>query len=134
MSNICVTSENNTPRKKGLKRTFSKQHSQEEIQPNITNKKLKLDNEKLSVMIDKLNCPVCFDLPRPGQIIYGCRNGHHVCQKCQKSIAKCPMCRDTEIKCRQLMLEEVMKTIVFTNLNIINMSLLFNQLMETTQP
>ena len=98
--------------KRDLKRELSKTKSQEDTEP--MNKRLKLDSEKLNSMIEtqnlNLECPVCFNLPRPGPI-YGCRNGHHVCQRCQKSIKNCPICRDPDVKCRQLMLEAMLKGI-----------------------
>ena len=64
--------------------------------------------QNLSIMLE---CPVCMDLPRTGPI-YGCRNGHHTCQKCSKPLQNCPVCRDPDIKCRQLMVENVLKTIL----------------------
>ena len=96
-----------------LKRELSKTKSQE-LDTEPMNKRLKLDSEKLNSMIEtqnlNLECPVCFNLPRPGPI-YGCRNGHHVCQKCQKSIKNCPICRDPDVKCRQIILEKMLKGI-----------------------
>ena len=102
----------NSNLKRDLKRELSKTKTLEDTEP--LSKKLKLDSEKLNSMIEtqnlNLECPVCFNLPRPGPI-YGCRNGHHVCQKCQKSIKCCPICRDPDVKCRQIILEKMLKGI-----------------------
>jgi len=43
--------------------------------------------EKLS---DKLECPVCLEVPRAGPVPV-CQNGHFVCKQCKK--ATCPTCR-----------------------------------------
>ena len=61
--------------------------------------------------LNKLKCPVCFELPRTGSI-YGCRNGHHACQTCHPKLKKCAICRETELKSRQLMTEFVLQSVV----------------------
>ena len=53
-----------------------------------------------------LECPVCLEIPRPGAgPIYGCRNGHLLCQDCAQKIEKCPTCREKDIRCRNLFAE-----------------------------
>ena len=39
---------------------------------------------------DKLECPVCLDVPRNAPVPV-CLNGHFVCQKCKRD--SCPSCR-----------------------------------------
>ena len=53
-----------------------------------------------------LECPVCLEIPRPGAgHIYGCRNGHLICQGCVDKIKKCPICREEDVGCRNLFAE-----------------------------
>lgn len=61
--------------------------------------------------VGRLRCAVCFELPRSGPI-FGCRNGHHVCQSCLPKLKRCAICRETDLKCRQLMVEDVLKSVV----------------------
>ena len=57
------------------------------------------------------HCPVCFEVPRPGAgPIYGCRNGHLLCQSCIEKIKKCPTCREKDIRCRNLFAEHYIET------------------------
>jgi len=61
--------------------------------------------------LTKLKCPVCFELPRTGAI-FGCRNGHHACQTCHPKLKQCAICRETDLKCRQLMTEVVLQSVI----------------------
>lgn len=58
-------------------------------------------------MMTSLECPVCLEVPRVGTglAIYGCRNGHLLCQGCVDKIQECPICREKEIHCRNLFAE-----------------------------
>ena len=58
---------------------------------------------------DLLECPVC-----TGTIesvpVYQCQNGHITgCNDCISKLDKCPMCRDANIKIRNLQLEKVVE-------------------------
>jgi len=51
------------------------------------------DNEVLQIknmMKDKIECPVCLQVPRSGPV-YVCPNGHFVCKDCRQR--SCPTCR-----------------------------------------
>ena len=53
-----------------------------------------------------LECPVCLEVPRVGAgPIFGCRNGHLLCQNCVEKVKECPTCREKEIRCRNLFAE-----------------------------
>ena len=66
--------------------------------------------EKIS-MVSSLKCPVCLEVPRAGPgPIYGCKNGHFLCQVCVGKIQECPICREKEIHCRNLFAERYIET------------------------
>ena len=44
----------------------------------------------VDLLKDKLECPVCMDIPRKGPISI-CSNGHYVCRTCKRDL--CPTCR-----------------------------------------
>ena len=52
----------------------------------------KIDQQKqlLSTIADKIECPVCMELPRTG-LVPVCPNGHFVCKTCK--VESCPTCR-----------------------------------------
>ena len=60
-----------------------------------------------ATIMTSLECPVCLEVPRVGTglAIYGCRNGHLLCQGCVGKIQECPICREKEINCRNLFAE-----------------------------
>ena len=60
-----------------------------------------------AAMMTSLECPVCQEMPRVGTglAIYGCRNGHLLCQGCVDKVQQCPICREKEIHCRNLFAE-----------------------------
>ena len=73
------------------------------------------NNAKISKtsLIESLECPVCHDVPRAGfgaGPIYGCKNGHIVCQRCIKQITQCPTCREKEIQSRNIFAERYIET------------------------
>lgn len=43
-------------------------------------------------IIDIIQCPVCFGLPRHLPV-QSCSQGHIVCQSCKQSMTFCPICR-----------------------------------------
>jgi len=56
-------------------------------------KEVSILKRKLNVvdkLMDSIECPVCFDIPRTGPVPV-CPNGHLVCQDCKRDI--CPTCR-----------------------------------------
>ena len=38
-------------------------------------------------------CPVCYNVPRPGAPIYACAQGHMICSECRPLVTQCPICR-----------------------------------------
>eukprot|EP00092_Neocalanus_flemingeri_P016316 GFUD01017661.1.p1 GENE.GFUD01017661.1~~GFUD01017661.1.p1 ORF type:complete len:368 (-),score=75.11 GFUD01017661.1:52-1155(-) len=54
--------------------------------------KCKMNEQKhlIQQLKDKIECPVCLDIPRSGPVPV-CPNGHLVCKKCKKD--SCPTCR-----------------------------------------
>ena len=67
--------------------------------------------EKLSdlegFLRDLLECPVCFGTIESVPV-YQCQNGHITgCKDCISKLDKCPICRNTNIKIRNLQLEKV---------------------------
>ena len=47
-------------------------------------------NQILNQLRDKIECPVCMEVPRSGPVPV-CSNGHFVCKKCKTGF--CPTCR-----------------------------------------
>ena len=71
------------------------------------NSQQKKPNSSKAEMMVSLECPVCLEIPRAGAgPIFGCRNGHVLCQGCITKIAECPICREKEIHCRNLVAEK----------------------------
>ena len=59
-----------------------------------------------TAFMTSLECPVCLEVPRVGAgPIFGCRNGHLLCQNCVEKVKECPTCREKEIRCRNLFAE-----------------------------
>ena len=83
--------------------TYKKRHySDMDSNTETTPKKIK------TAMMISLECPVCLEVPRigTGLAIYGCRNGHILCQCCVEKIQECPVCREKDIYCRNLFAEK----------------------------
>ena len=58
---------------------------------------------------DLLGCPVCFGTIQSVPV-YQCQNGHITgCKDCILILDKCPICRDTNNKIRNLQLEKVVE-------------------------
>lgn len=93
---------------KSIKRGLPDSTSEQEEIPKAKVLKVDQNTEELPQkdkdMSNKAKCPVCFELPRAGPI-FGCRNGHHTCQRCLPKLKQCAICRDTDLKCRQLFIE-----------------------------
>ena len=69
--------------------------------------------EKLSdlegFLRDLLECPVCFGTIESVPV-YQCQNGHITgCKDCISKLDKCPICRNANIKIRNLQLEKVVE-------------------------
>ena len=70
-------------------------------------------SEKLSdlkvFLRDLLECPVCFGTIESVPV-YQCQNGHITgCKDCISKLDKCPICRNANIKIRNLQLEKVVE-------------------------
>ena len=68
-------------------------------------------SEKLSdlkgFLRDLLECPVCFGTIESVPV-YQCQNGHIMgCKDCISKLDRCPICRNANIKIRNLQLEKV---------------------------
>ena len=48
--------------------------------------------KKLKGMLEDLECPVCFEIPRELPIP-ACPKGHIVCKRCRENVQTCPTCR-----------------------------------------
>jgi len=72
----------------------------ENVQLREENNKLKGLETLVDKLKDKVECPVCFEIPRSGPIPV-CPNGHFVCKTCKKDI--CPTCRTNMNQGRSLM-------------------------------
>ena len=57
---------------------------------NTMKHKVRRQNLLIQKLKDKLECPVCLDVPRNAPVPV-CLNGHFVCQKCKRD--SCPSCR-----------------------------------------
>jgi len=64
--------------------------------------------KKTKTMMEVLECPVCFEVPREGPIL-SCPNGHHLCQSCSKRITSCPVCKDPNINIRNVLAEKMVE-------------------------
>lgn len=73
-------------------------------------KQWQLKRHELYDLKSMLECPVCFELPRLKSPIYGCRNGHVLCQHCSAKVQHCPICRNVDMKCRSLIVEQLLTT------------------------
>ncbi|KAL3173854.1 hypothetical protein MRX96_041400 [Rhipicephalus microplus] len=52
-----------------------------------------------------LECPVCGDYALPP--ILQCQNGHHLCARCRRKVARCPICRAPKNRSRNLFLDHL---------------------------
>jgi len=57
-------------------------------------------------MMDAMECPVCFKLPR-GQV-FQCERGHCVCADCRAKLTQCPTCRVALGQLRNLVAEQLL--------------------------
>jgi len=72
-----------------LKRALSKKEEELEKQ----NEKVVKHEKLVAVLEERLECPVCLDIPTTGPI-YTCSNGHCICSACyQGKASNCPVCR-----------------------------------------
>merc|ERR1712223_2251640 len=61
-------------------------------------------NEDFKPLLAMLECSSCKKLPKNDisrPTIYGCSNGHLVCQNCVDIVQKCPLCSEKEVKNKQ---------------------------------
>jgi hypothetical protein len=71
-------------------------------------------SEDFKELLAMLECSSCKKLPkndnsRPN--VYGCSNGHLVCQNCVDIVQKCPMCSESEVKNKQAFAEHILNKI-----------------------
>merc|ERR1712066_1190492 len=74
----------------------------------------KTKSEDFKELLAMLECSSCKKLPkndisRPN--VYGCSNGHLVCQDCVDIVEKCPMCTEKDVKNRCAYAERIMNKI-----------------------
>merc|ERR1719219_1720011 len=74
----------------------------------------KIKSEDFKELLPMLECSSCKKLPkndisRPS--VYGCSNGHLVCQNCVEIVEKCPMCSEKDVKKRCAYAERIMNKI-----------------------
>lgn len=50
-----------------------------------------------------LQCPVCLEIPP--NLIYLCKVGHHMCDKCKVRLTLCPTCQSPMTKSRNFLAE-----------------------------
>lgn len=67
-----------------------KQIQQKDKQLQLKDKQLRQKDKQLQQVKDKLECPVCMEVPRSGPVPI-CPNGHFVCHRCKDDT--CPTCR-----------------------------------------
>ena len=100
---------------KDLKRKLSEQ--KEEFDSEVITLKKKLDEKEeevgssknmLEKLKDKMECPVCLDIPRSGPVPV-CPNGHVVCKTCKRDI--CPTCRTRMGTATSLLASTVLRNI-----------------------
>ncbi|KAL1442916.1 hypothetical protein MTO96_030559 [Rhipicephalus appendiculatus] len=56
-------------------------------------------------------CPVCKDYALPP--ILQCKNGHHLCTTCRKRVSRCPLCRESVGRYRNLALDSLAEKMLF---------------------
>ncbi|XP_054280328.1 uncharacterized protein LOC128998283 [Macrosteles quadrilineatus] len=52
-----------------------------------------------------LQCPVCFEIPP--SIIFMCKVGHHMCERCRLRLQTCPTCKASITSCRNYLAESL---------------------------
>ena len=68
----------------------AKKVEQFEVKIGIIKEALKSEKKKVGEMKNRVECPVCLEVPRKGPVFI-CSNGHLVCKKCKRE--SCPTCR-----------------------------------------
>merc|ERR1712066_627671 len=80
----------------------------------VKSEDFKTKSEDFKELLAMLECSSCKKLPkndnsRPN--VYGCSNGHLVCQNCVDIVQKCPMCSESEVKNKQAFAEHILNKI-----------------------
>jgi len=70
--------------------TLKKKLDEKEEEVDSSRNKITKQDHVLKQLQDKIECPVCLDIPRSGPVPV-CPNGHVVCKTCKRDI--CPTCR-----------------------------------------
>ena len=69
-------------------------------------------NNLKGLLRDLLECPVCFGGIKSVPV-YQCLNGHITgCKDCISKLDKCPICRNANVKIRNLQLEKVAERLI----------------------
>jgi len=71
-------------------------------------------NEDFKPLLAMLECSSCKKLPKNDisrPTIYGCSNGHLVCQNCVDIVQKCPLCSEKEVNNKQAFAEHILNKI-----------------------
>ena len=64
------------------------------------------ENLDLKTQLQELvECPVCLKVPKSP--IYQCKNGHVICDDCNKRVEECPTCRLPKENIRALLAEKL---------------------------
>jgi len=95
------------------------QAKSEDLQAKMVDFKVKSDDfktksEDFKALLAMLECSSCKKLPkndisRPS--VFGCSNGHLVCQNCVDIVEKCPVCSEKDVKNRCAYAERIMNKI-----------------------
>merc|ERR1712223_1798788 len=80
----------------------------------VKSEDFKTKSEDFKELLAMLECSSCKKLPKndiPRPSVYGCSNGHLVCQNCVDIVEKCPMCTEKDVKNRCAYAERIMNKI-----------------------
>jgi hypothetical protein len=70
------------------------------------------DQQKLKNILEKLECPVCFD--QFAAPVFLCSTGHDICGNCKRSanLENCPVCDSSVTEQRNYSLEHILDTVL----------------------
>jgi len=80
----------------------------------VKSEDFKTKSEDFKELLAMLECSSCKKLPKNDILrpsVYGCSNGHLVCQNCVDIVEKCPMCTEKDVKNRCAYAERIMNKI-----------------------
>jgi len=91
---------------KGITKDKKLQQKDRELQ--LKDKQLQQKDKQLQQVKDKLECPVCMEVPRSGPVPV-CPNGHFVCCRCKDET--CPTCRVAMGGARSLLAATIIESV-----------------------